>query len=194
MNPNVDLVIKLGGGLLPYVESFEAALAAIGETARSRRVLIVPGGGPFADVVRGVHRQHRLSDSAAHWMAVLAMDQYAYLVSSRMPASVVVTGVEDMADALAVGQVPVLAPSQWLRDADPLPHTWDVTSDSIAAWVAGQVGARRLVLIKPPGAAGGSLVDPYFARALPPNVSAVAVPADAVLARPGLLTDGATED
>ena len=194
MNLNVDLVIKLGGGLLPYVESFEAALLAIGDAARSRRVLIVPGGGPFADAVRDVHRQHRLSDSAAHWMAVLAMDQYAYLVASRMPASVVATTAGEIADALAVSQVPVLAPSRWLREANPLPHTRDVTSDSIAAWVAGQVGARRLVLIKPPGAAGDSLVDPYFARALPSNVVAVAVPADRVLAHPELLTGRPSEE
>jgi aspartokinase-like uncharacterized kinase len=76
--------------------------------------------------------------------------------------------------------VPVLAPSRWLREADPLPHSWDVTSDSIAAWVAGAVGARRLVLIKPPNAAGGDLVDGYFSRALPPQLTTVIVGADQV--------------
>ena len=68
--------------------------------------------------------------------------------------------------ALDAGRVPVLAPSQWLREADPLPHSWDVTSDSIAAWVAGAVGARELVLVKPAGAAGADTVDPYFSRVL----------------------------
>ena len=33
-------------------------------------------------------------------------------------------------------------------DLDALPASWQVTSDSIAAWVAGQVGADRLVLVK----------------------------------------------
>lgn len=190
MSARVDLVIKLGGGLLPFVESFEASLAAIGQAARVRRLLIVPGGGPFADAVRDVHRQHRLSDSAAHWMAVLAMDQYAHLIVSRMPASVVVRTAREMGDAVAVNQVPVLAPEQWLREADPLPHSWDVTSDSIAAWVAGQVGAPRLVLIKPPGAEGDSLVDASFARALPAGVTAWAVPADELLTNPGVLLRG----
>ena len=112
---SVDLVIKLGGGVLAHVEPFEAVLAAIGEAARALRVLVVPGGGPFAEAVRDVHRQHRLSDSAAHWMAVLAMDQYAHLITSRMPAGVLVASAGDIADVLAVRQVPVLAPSQWLR-------------------------------------------------------------------------------
>lgn len=183
----IDLVVKLGGGLLPYVESFEASLAAIGQAARVCRLLIVPGGGPFADAVRDVHRQHRLSDTAAHWMAVLAMDQYAHLIASRMPASTLVRRDREIADAIAFNQVPVLAPEQWLREVDPLPHSWDVTSDSIAAWVAGQVGARQLVLIKPPGA-DGELVDRGFARVLPAGVRALTVPADELLANPSLLT------
>ena len=52
------------------------------------------------------------------------------------------------AAALATRRLPILAPAEWLRAADPLPHSWDVTSDSIAAWVAGQVFARQLVLLK----------------------------------------------
>ena len=31
---------------------------------------------------------------------------------------------------------------------DALPASWEVTSDSIAAWVAAQIGAERLVLVK----------------------------------------------
>ena len=54
----------------------------------------------------------------------------------------------------------------------------EVTSDSIAAWVAGAIGARRLVLIKPPQASGGNLVDAYFARALPPGIVPALVRAD----------------
>jgi aspartokinase-like uncharacterized kinase len=191
---SVDLVIKLGGGVLPHVEQFEAVLSAIGEATLTSRLLIVPGGGPFADTVRDVHRLHRLADSAAHWMAVLAMDQYAHLLVSRMPAGVLVTNPREIADALDVKQVPVLAPSHWLREADPLPHSWDVTSDSIAAWIAGQVGARRLVLIKPPGASGETLVDSCFARILPPHLVAVTIPADQLQARRSLLTGALLED
>ena len=39
---SVDLVIKLGGGVLAHVEPFEAVLAAIGEAARVLRVVVVP--------------------------------------------------------------------------------------------------------------------------------------------------------
>jgi aspartokinase-like uncharacterized kinase len=139
---------------------------------------MVPGGGPFAEVVRKVDSQLQLSDAAAHWMAVLAMDQYAHLIAGRLAGSALVTNAREATTALNEGRVPVLAPSQWLREADPLPHSWDVTSDAVAAWLAGAVGARALVLVKPAGAAGGDLVDPYFSRALPAAVTATILSAD----------------
>jgi aspartokinase-like uncharacterized kinase len=91
---------------------------------------------------------------------------------------VVVHHADAIAPALAEGRLPVIAPSSWLRAVDPLPHTWDVTSDTIAAWIAGRVGARSLVLVKPPQATGENLVDARFARTLPAGVTSTIVPAD----------------
>lgn len=178
----VDIVVKIGGGVLAHAQHFDATMAAIGAASRERRLLVVPGGGPFADMVREVDRRIRLSDGAAHWMALLAMDQYAHLVAERLAGSVLVTKRHEIAAALSapVRRVPVLAPYRWLHEADPLPHSWDVTSDSIAAWVAGQVGARQLVLVKPPGATEGDRVDAHFARALPAQVKRMIVPADQI--------------
>ena len=84
------------------------------------------------------------------------------------------------ADSAVIKTIPVLAPYRWLREADPLPHSWDVTSDSIAAWVARQVGACELVLVKPPGATRGERVDAYFGRVLPAEVRVTIVPADQI--------------
>jgi aspartokinase-like uncharacterized kinase len=176
----VDVVVNVGGGLLAHAEHVDAALAAIGAAGRTRRLLVVPGGGPFADAVREVDRRLGLSDDAAHWMAVLAMDQYAHFIAWRLAGGVLVTGPADIEPALSQSTVPVLAPYRWLREADPLPHSWDVTSDSIAAWIAGQVGAEELVLVKPPGASDGELVDVYFTRALPAQVKRTIVPADRI--------------
>jgi aspartokinase-like uncharacterized kinase len=144
--------------------------------------MVVPGGGPFAGAVREADRQVGLSPEAAHWMAVLGMDQYAWLIVSCVPGARLVTGPSDAGLADGAGRLPVLAPYRWLREVDPLPHTWDVTSDSIAAWVAGALGAARLVLVKPPGATGADLVDPYFERARPPRLSVDVVPADRLAA------------
>src|SRR5262249_50688218 len=125
---SVEVVVKIGGGLLKTAK-LDAVLDAIGDLARDARVLIVPGGGPFADAVRDVDRRVHLSDDAAHWMAVLAMDQYAHLIASRLPRGCVVERPDAIAAALGKGTLPVIAPSSWLREVDPLPHSWDVTSD-----------------------------------------------------------------
>jgi aspartokinase-like uncharacterized kinase len=112
-------------------------------------------------------------------MAVLAMDQYAHLIASRLRRAALVSDAEGISAALAAEQVPVLAPFSWLRREDGLPHSWEVTSDSIAAWVAGAIGARRLILVKPPGATGPDLVDGYFPRARA-SLSVEVIPADAI--------------
>ena len=75
--------------------------------------------------------------------------------------------------ALDAGLLPVLAPYRWLRAADPLPHSWSATSDSVAAWVAGAVGAKRVVLIKPVHGDPAKMVDPLFHRTLPPGVDSI---------------------
>src|SRR5437867_8983121 len=112
----VDIVVKLGGGVLAHADQFDAALDAIGVAGRERRLLIVPGGGPFADAVRDIDRQLRLSDDAAHWMAILAMDQYAHVIADRMAHGAIAAdrrSIDAVADA---GRIPVLAPFRWLRE------------------------------------------------------------------------------
>jgi aspartokinase-like uncharacterized kinase len=178
-----DLVIKVGGGLLEHVDHFHRVIRAIAEVSRTLRVVVVPGGGPFADAVRQVDERLALGDEAAHWMAILGMDQYAQLLASRIASGIVVCSREQIEESYRSGRTPVLAPSLWLRAIDPLPHSWDVTSDSIGAWVAGELGARRLLLIKPPGARGSSLVDGYFERARPVACAVECLDADAAIDR-----------
>jgi (4-(4-[2-(gamma-L-glutamylamino)ethyl]phenoxymethyl)furan-2-yl)methanamine synthase len=159
-------VLKLGGSLLGNPGQWRAAIATIASLAASQRLVIVPGGGPFADKVRWIDAEIGLGDDAAHWMAIAAMDQHAEMIAAT-PGVVRVTDFAGVLAVLARGEVPVIAPLQWVRAADPLPHSWNVTSDSIAAWLAGTLHAARLVLIKSDGASGVAVVDPYFGQALP---------------------------
>ncbi len=182
----IDAVVKVGGSLLES-GSLPSLLTALAELARTHRLVVVPGGGPFADAVRGACSLHDPGASAAHWMAILAMDQHAHLLAGLQPAARLVTGPDEVARVLAEGLLPVLCPFRWLRAVDPLPHGWHVTSDSIAAWVAARLSARRLALLKSlegvPGTSGdvvaeaplraatlAGIVDEYFERALEPGV------------------------
>jgi hypothetical protein len=162
-------------------------MQALGRQARRRFLVVVPGGGAFADEVRRADRRFALGDSAAHWMAILAMDQYGYLLADLAPGSTIVRRRSE----LTPGRLNVLLPSAWVLRADPLPHSWDVTSDSIAAWFARILGARRLMLVKHADGfigpdrgpdrmpahvrrialdAFAGALDPYFPRALDPRV------------------------
>ena len=143
----IDAVIKVGGSL-----GGGACLPELGarlvELGRGHRLLVVPGGGAFADVVREHDARFGLRPSTAHWMAVLAMEQYGHLLADLAPGCALVRTLDEMHACLAGGGVAVLLPSELLRRTDALPHSWSVTSDSIAAWLTGLVGARLLVLLK----------------------------------------------
>jgi aspartokinase-like uncharacterized kinase len=165
------VVVKVGGGLSATAGAIEAVGRALAAVGREHRLLVVPGGGPFADAVRAFDGRGGLSADAAHWMAMLAMDQYAHVLVERIPGAALVEEPGAIGSALPGNGVAVLAPSRWLRAADVLPHDWSVTSDSVAAFVAGAVDAGRLVLIKPvgpkSGGNGAELVDGCFASVLP---------------------------
>jgi aspartokinase-like uncharacterized kinase len=172
---DAPVVVKVGGGLLEAGGALETVASAVAALARHWRVVVVPGGGPLADGVRRLDESIGLSDDAAHWMAILAMDQYAHLLAERLERAVLVEEPGAVAGAFATGCVAVLAPSRWMRSADVLPHTWDATSDSVAAFVAGALGARFLVLVKPADGDPAALVDRCFQEVVPAGLAWTAV-------------------
>ncbi len=123
-------VIKLGGSLIGCARDLMRALCLLSKEGYS--FLVVPGGGPMADLVRELFSRQAISGEAAHWMAILAMEQYAYLLAegtdTRLTAEV----------RRPQGQgVEVLLPYRALREDDGgIEHSWDYTSDSVAALVA----------------------------------------------------------
>jgi aspartokinase-like uncharacterized kinase len=143
----IDLVMKVGGSLA-RTRRLGALLDSIARWRGHRRVLVVPGGGPFADLVRLEYRRRELSESTAHRMAILAMDQYGLYLCDIASRAVSVTTLSDVTPALQSARLPVLLPSKLLLERDPFDHSWDVTSDSIAAYIARLVRADALLLLK----------------------------------------------
>jgi aspartokinase-like uncharacterized kinase len=142
-------VVKVGGGIGDH--ALPGVCAALG---RRRSLLVVPGGGRFADAVREADRRFALSAETAHRMAILGMEQFGWLLSDLIPGAVRCTDLE----WIDPDRTSVLLPAGLPLD---LPASWDVTSDSIAAWVARKAGAGRLVLVK-----AGPGVDEYFPTAI----------------------------
>ena len=140
-------VVKVGGGLAREAgdDALRALCTAIAEAGARHPLLVVPGGGQFADAVRSHDSRFRLRARTAHRMAILAMDQFGWALADLIPGAARCVDLGLLPDR----GVSVLLPAALLAERDPLPEAWAVTSDSIAAWVAGAAGASRLVLLKP---------------------------------------------
>jgi 5-(aminomethyl)-3-furanmethanol phosphate kinase len=138
-------VVKLGGSHAgtAHLDAWLDALAACGG-----RAVIVPGGGAFADAVRAAQASMGFDDAAAHHMALLAMEQFGLALASKRPGLRIATSGDAIVAALGSGEVPIWAATAMVLAAKEIPASWDVTSDSLAAWFAGRIGAARLLLVK----------------------------------------------
>jgi len=163
MQPSVegapDVVIKVGGSLFEWPE-FPGRLARWLDAEGASRPVLIVGGGPPVDFVRMLDATHRLGDEPAHRLALRAMDFTAEALAELLPGSRVVRRPAELPAAWRDGRRPIFAPRLYLeeldeRRADRLPCSWEVTSDTIAARVAIDLRAARLVLLKStsPGAA-----------------------------------------
>jgi aspartokinase-like uncharacterized kinase len=142
----MTVVVKLGGSL-GAAGTLSPWLAAVLDHGAGRAV-VVPGGGVFADAVRAAQRRDGFSDIAAHRMAVLAMEQFGHMLLDRAPALVPCRSPAEMRVVLADGRIPLWLPSLMVEAGPGIACTWEVTSDSLAAWLARRLEAERLVLIK----------------------------------------------
>jgi 5-(aminomethyl)-3-furanmethanol phosphate kinase len=166
-------VVKVGGSLAESDAAAELmrSLAA----RRPPRLVVVPGGGDFADAVRLAGRRQPIGDQAAHHMALLAMHMSAVMLGALAAGYVVAESAADFEAAWRRDLTPVWAPERMVLAAPEVPASWDVTSDSLAAWLARVIAASRLLLVKAcpvPGSMDGDaaalaaagIVDPMFPR------------------------------
>ncbi len=169
-------VIKVGGSLYDLPD-LGVRLTQLLATMTATRCALIPGGGPIADLVRDWQPRFALTEDDAHHLAIGALDFNALLLARLIAGSCVVQTTAEAASAWEHGITPILAPSHFLQQAEERcadaapPHVWDVTSDSLAAWIAWQWPAEELLLLKSttltPGTpvtklSAAGLVDPFF--------------------------------
>jgi aspartokinase-like uncharacterized kinase len=174
--PSVS-VVKVGGSLFDLPD-LGTRLQCWLETVSPARVVLVPGGGTPVDIVRAFDQQHRLDETTAHWLAIRAMSLNARLLEALLAKrSEVVPSWEACQRAWRQGTVPIMDVHGFLEtdEGNPgcLPHSWSVTSDSIAARFAVVHRARELILLKSitipqtmdwPRAAQMGFVDAHFPK------------------------------
>ncbi|MEN9849447.1 MAG: hypothetical protein RL368_2187 [Pseudomonadota bacterium] len=140
------IIIKLGGSLLttPHLNSWLNILST------QQNMILIAGGGVFADSVRTAQQLCPFSEQAAHEMALLAMSQYALLLQDICKKLQPFSNFEELAKILEEKQViPIWHPTKLCMEyAGEIAVSWQMTSDSLAAWLAKKIGAKHLILIK----------------------------------------------
>ncbi len=187
-SPATIVVIKVGGSLYDWPELGQR-LPQFLATIRGRSIVLVPGGGPFADVVRKLDQIHRLNEETAHWLALNSLILSARFLEQVVPAAKFIDGLSAARNHWMVDRVSILNMFRFARGDETRPnhltHTWSATSDSFAVRVAIVANAERLILLKstslPPGtdwneAARTNYVDALF----PSTVTGASFPIEAV--------------
>jgi aspartokinase-like uncharacterized kinase len=140
-------IVKVGGSLASYPEKLRALCIKLSEISTKRKLIVIPGGGELADLVRDLDKRFNLPRVTSHRMAILSMDQYGFLLSDLMPRAYSVNQLKNVQKIIDSGKLPVFLPSTLLLSKDPLENSWDVTSDSIAVYIAGQLRIIKVLLV-----------------------------------------------
>lgn len=141
------IIIKLGGSL-SRSDVLVNCLNAVEKNYQGRAVVIVPGGGAFADQVRLAQQHWQFDDNTAHHMALLAMQQMALLFKGLKPDFAIADTVTAIQEQLDRQKTVIWSPGIIELDNAGIPASWDITSDSLAAWLAKTLSATELILIK----------------------------------------------
>jgi len=137
--------IKIGGSL--YNSKFLVPwLMAINERINNN-IVIIPGGGPFADQVRSADEKFKLGENA-HLMAVMAMQQYAVVLASLCEDLVQADTIENIQEAWNDSKVAIWQPYEMVRNQCELDASWDISSDSLAIWLANKLKINNVLLVK----------------------------------------------
>jgi hypothetical protein len=76
------------------------------------------------------------------------MDQFGLLLAGLNPGLATASSELEIAERTWQHRGIVWLPSQMVLADDTIPQNWDVTSDSLSAWLANKIGAEQLVLVK----------------------------------------------
>ena len=144
----MDWVVKLGGSLFPEKAiGLCEALAALNKSdgKSAPRILILCGGGIFADKIREYDVDVHFSDDGNHAAAILCMDIIGTLLADKVEGLRTVNSIDEIESIADQGKIPVFIPSSHMELMDPLEHSWRVSSDSIALYLSNLIEAKLLI-------------------------------------------------
>ena len=136
----IKQIVKIGGSLFP---DYAIDLAKRLENTNS---CIVLGGGEFANLIRKYNDEIKFTEETNHWTAIDCMDIIAKLVNDKVESTKLAYSIDDVNQIADEGFTPIFAVSEFLKTEDPFECSWDVTSDSIAAYISHLLNAKLLIV------------------------------------------------
>ena len=136
----IKQVVKIGGSLFP---NYAIDLA---NRLKNTNSCIVLGGGEFANLIRKYNDEQNFSEEVNHWTAIDCMDIIAKLVNDKVESAKLAYSIDEVNKISGEGFTPIFVVSEFLRAEDFFECSWDVTSDSIAAYVAHLLNAKLLIV------------------------------------------------
>ena len=136
----IKQVVKIGGSLFP---NYAINLA---EKLKGTNSVIILGGGEFANLIRKYDGEMKFTEETNHWTAIDCMDIIAKLVNDKVDSTKLAYSIDEVNEISDEGFTPIFVVSEFLKDEDPFECSWDVTSDSIAAYVANSLNANLFIV------------------------------------------------
>ena len=128
--------------------------------------LFVIGGGEFANLIRKYDVEIGFSEDATHETAIDSMDIMAKLLNDKLAFTEISYAIEEAKSISDSNKIPIMICSDILKENEPFAHSWDVTSDSIAAYIASLLDAKLLIATnvngiytKDPSLSGAELIN-----------------------------------
>ena len=136
----IKQVVKIGGSLFP---DYAIELA---KKLKNTDSLIILGGGEFANLIRKYDSTQSFSAEVTHYTAIDCMDIIAKLVDDKVDSAKLAFSIDEIDEISNEGFTPIFVVSDFLKRDDPFECSWDVTSDSIAAYVAHLLNANLFIV------------------------------------------------
>lgn len=146
-------VVKIGGSLFP--EHVNRLCDCFEES--EEKLVLINGGGKLANTLREYDEKYHYSNDANHWTAIDCMDIIGKLIADKNHNIKLITQLNQIDKTHKDGKIPLLLTSKLLKKEDPLIHSWNVTSDSIACWIANKINAKLLILTNVDGIYNGNI-------------------------------------
>lgn len=146
-------VVKIGGSLFPeYVDKLCDCFKKTDEP-----LVLVNGGGDLANQIRKYNDKYNYSDDVNHWIAIECMNIIGKLIADKNNNIELITELNEIKEIHNKNKIPLLLTYDLLKKEDPLIHSWNITSDSIACWIASKLNAKLLILTNVDGIYNGNI-------------------------------------